>query len=1111
MTKAAPRLLCLAAFVAILTASSESIGCCADAAMPESADDALAVAILKKADLHPGVMALPFIEPGRLAAALASHSDGLLYGVAPSVEAVAAARQSAAQQGVLGWQVVIETGEPGRLALADGEADLLVVANATAAELAALPAAEVRRVVAPYRGKVVINTPIMGLSTAALRAWASAVGGTMTTTEDASGRWLVMRMPALKGGDDWGHYYHAADGNPLSQDTAISAQPWMALQWTGGPYSAGKFDTEVAAGGRVFSAQSTIYWSHGQPSVLRARSLANGEVLWTRPLPGDFGDIGSLMVATPERLYCKDHADVAILDPETGREAGRYPGQDQALDVQWLLLSDDVLIVLSGKKRTEDQWMRGANNNRAHPEAQDIENAAFVATSLVAVDTLSGKPLWQFTAKQIDAAKVAISHGRLFLYVDLEYAAAMDLHSGKLLWRTHCPIPAPLNPGMGLGWELNSILTPRQTGMATDTVYMIDSQAHRQGQCFAANDGHIMWTLMQGKPSEDPAVTTRAAQALPAYPVIIGDTIFQNQQWNVSLSSGADIKSDTTMWYAGCGHFTATSGGLLLGQMGEIYNPATKTYLAPGYSKAACGVSQFAADGDVIKVPADCAGCGEWRGFIVLHPQQERPGAPRPRLEKGPAGAASALASDASDWPTYRGQPDRRASSAAAVPDKAAIRWRWRSPVDIRRRAPSAGNLYDVGPDLVPALPVAVGDRIWTGGVDGSVVCLDRASGKELWRFATAGRVSAAVTVSDGRVLAGSQDGWVYCIDAVSGKLAWRWRMAPTERMVTVGGRLCSAWPVVANVLVVDGTVYAVASMLDQIDGTMLCALRVADGSLQWEHVYEHPAGRSGLVPGSGQLAFAHGRLWWHAGEIGLMQVDRSTGALSFPFAGHDFAQSRGQDVGVMPDDIVVIGGRQLILPPNDLDQAANCCGFIPKIDSTAPALRLTALHSTENLPAWDDQGVLLFMGTSTKPAKLILATDFTSAMIKLDTSLPAMPGWPRRVDLATPSLGSDTLLMGAGLNWDNNLGNLYSVALSANAAIALTNRQHAADPKLWWITYTVSTIRAISRQNPHVLWECELPAAAAIGSVALTRQGDVLVPLLDGSVVCIGTPATAR
>jgi len=28
---------------------------------------------------------------------------------------------------------------------------------------------------------------------------------------------------------------------------------------------------------------------------------------------------------------------------------------------------------------------------------------------------------------------------------------------------------------------------------------------------------------------------------------------------------------------------------------------------------------------------------------------------------------------------------------------------------------------------------------------------------------------------------------------------------------------------------------------------------------------------------------------------------------------------------------------------------------------------------------------------------------------------------------------------------------------------------------------------------------------------VALTRQGDVLVPLLDGSVVCIGTPATAR
>ena len=45
------------------------------------------------------------------------------------------------------------------------------------------------------------------------------------------------------------------------------------------------------------------------------------------------------------------------------------------------------------------------------------------------------------------------------------------------------------------------------------------------------------------------------------------------------------------------------------------------------------------------------------------------------------------------------------------------------------------------------------------------------------------------------------------------------------------------------------------------------------------------------------------------------------------------------------------------------------------------------------------------------------------------------------------------------------------------------------------------------SRTDSALLWDIRIPAQPAIGGLSMTCAGDVLAPLVDGRVVCIGAP----
>jgi len=174
-----------------------------------------------------------------------------------------------------------------------------------------------------------------------------------------------------------------------------------------------------------------------------------------------------------------------------------------------------------------------------------------------------------------------------------------------------------------------------------------------------------------------------------------------------------------------------------------------------------------------------------------------------PRLEKGPAYGSPPPAAGASpeDWPTFRANPARSGSTAAAVGTDLAVAW----------RTPLGGRLSQ---------PVVAGESVFVAGIDDhALYALDRQSGKRRWTFVAGGRIDSPPTIFRGMALFGSADGHVYCLRASDGELLWRFRAAPCDRRLVAYEQLESVWPVHGSVLVRDGVAYAVAGRSMFLDG----------------------------------------------------------------------------------------------------------------------------------------------------------------------------------------------------------------------------------------------------------------------------------------------------
>lgn len=1081
-----------------------------------------------------GICAMPRCGDGKLAVEIAQASKLLVYALSENPAEVTAARKVADAAGLLNRTVYIDEGNAAHNPLADWSADLLVVADVSDADLERLAARDVKRVLAPYRGVAVVGRAKAlgaGLDRARLEAWLKKldVPGGRVIADDA-GLWAVATMPPLAGGDDWTHYAHGSDQNRLSADSALK---WPYLtQWTAKPYQDGRFDIVVAAGGRLFRANATLAVGGTRTDGIVARSAYNGRVLWTRKTADDFGTFGSLIVATPEVVYVKDGNGVLCLDAETGAERKRIAfGDDAQGECKWLMLQDGILVTVLGS-RPQEKSLRGLPYSLPmptrdkpgsympnSPEFFGVHQKWFLdydlGTALVAVDAASGRELWRQAASRIDPAKTAIAAGRVFFYADCSYAASLDLKTGTTIWKTEAPIA---KEPKGSGFSITFQVTERVGALASGQVYMINSYKDGHYQTFAAQDGRILWG--EGRGREKPVDEGRLGKL--SHPVLVDGRLLTKGTEVINPLTGKPTgeKLPNLNW-GNCGPYCVSTHGIH-GGGGTAYDRDTKAAITvpSRYMKAACTSSLVAADGALFSGNGGCVGCMEWSGHLVFCSSVALDETAE-RLRTGKTVNATVRATPL-DWPTYRADNTRCGSSAATVPAKAVVRWTWtpKSACDAKDDPLSA-------PESTTTQALCLGERVVFGTATGDIRCLDRQSGKELWSYATAGRIISAPSFWAGRIYAGSGDGRVYCLDAADGTLVWRYRVAPAERRIMVFGNLMSAWPVSANVLVQpdgkDGAqVFATAGLLGVAGGTTLCALDARSGALRWETRWPTAIAPQASVPfqpsATGQMAWYDGRLWLHVGDSGVLVVDPRTGTAmqAVDFEQLDNRRSlsrdhmrwatygyvRGQDIGILPGGWVALGGRQFFNTADRVDQPRNTCSFFragPEGMTIAahgyPDMAvLDKLHEGSSLPVWDGQEALLNGVKNKNPVFVRTLGEGLAAAVGAHPFEPARNAKNYWNDGLRNPVGAQ---LPAGQQRPALTGKMQgrgcvTPVLAGNAIVFLDGQQE-------W------NVVAVGRADSAPLWDIRLPAQPVFGGLSVSAVGDVLVPLVDGRVVCVG------
>jgi outer membrane protein assembly factor BamB len=669
--------------------------------------------------------------------------------------------------------------------------------------------------------------------------------------------------------DEWTHYLHGADGNPVANDRVVG--PPQHYQWIEGPMwlrcheTDSSVSTLVTAQGRLFAIVDEgpigVVGQHSVPDkwFLIARDAFNGVLLWKVPIrrwgwrewkdtwfnsrPGDIPlNIQKRLVAVGDKVYVTlgYQAPVSQFDARTGEILQTYAGTERTNEI---LCYDGKLFlsVLDG-----DQ------------------------VKVMAVDAASGKTLWTSakrfkgtttdyykwtispvspTIPKLDPALNFATDGRTVALIDGQQIVCLDAHSGVEKWRAGFPAAED---------DRNAGKVEKQDGLWVGTMIVRDGVVLHASPgklaAFSADTGKLLWS----QPKKYIGHLWYEWKEV----FVIGDLVWT---WSAELETGEFAGGRTgkqrTSWPKTVNGYDLKTGvvkkSVALGTIFKSYhhhrcyrNKATVRYILASrrgteyvdlengnhtvhnWVRSTCHVGMMPANGLQYVPPHPCACYIEEKlnGFFALAPARGKEHGARSmeRLERGAAFTEirnqKSEISNPSDWPTFRHDSARTGSVNTRVPDDAAPLW----------SAKLGGT---------PTPPVVVGDRVFAALTDEHhVVCLDARYGKKLWEFAAGGRIDSPPTWHNGTVLFGSADGWVYCVRASDGVLAWRFRAAPEERLIGVLGQLESAWPVHGSVLVHDNKLYCTAGRSSQLDGGIyLYALDPASGTLHYDTRLEGP------------------------------------------------------------------------------------------------------------------------------------------------------------------------------------------------------------------------------------------------------------------------------
>jgi len=772
--------------------------------------------LLERSGVQGGVVVHLGCGDGTSTAQLAAGEQYVVHGLDTDADNVAAARQRLLAAGRYG-AVTVDGWDGQRLPYVDDFVNLIVAEDPAQASTE-----ELMRALAPH-GVVLVKR---------------------------GGEWQKTVKPWPAGMDEWTHYLHGPDGNPTGNDTLVA--PPTRLQWLGSPGWARHHDhmasmtSLVSAGGRLFyildegsraSIQLPSHWR------LIARDAFNGTLLWKREIPDwaskDFGlksgpaHLLRRLVAVGDRLYVTLGIDAptTILDAATGETLATCERSELTREI--VVAEDTALLVVGHERSRLPDYRRVGTYVWSNTNASNTGWGWNGETrSILACDPVSGKLRWQIQSPVAPCSLAA--NATSIVFHDGQKLVCLDRHTGQTEWgaeETPLKMPVPSNTG------------PRVL-------------IYGEMVLLSANDGKVSgWTLDNGKKVWEGRQKPSGHMSLRDLFVVDG------LAWTAAIANSRDdgvwtgydpktgekrreFAPDVQLhWFHHrCYPSKATGKFLITGRNGTEYVDLEKEHWTPNHwFRGGCIYGIMPSNG-MTYASMDACGCqleAKLSGFKALSAARvPQPSAddltPESRLQRGPAyGQAEGPAAGPGDWPTFRHDQARSATTAKGLEDTGS---NWDTDLGGRLTQPTiaAGKVF-----------VACRDTH-------TLHALDVKSGKTLWSYTTGGQTDTPPTYWKGLVLFGSADGYVYAVRAHDGVLAWRFRAAPLDQRMMAWEQIESAWPVHGSVLVrenADGRaiVYCTAGRSIYLDGGIrFLRLEAATGRLLGEVVWNEKDPESG-------------------------------------------------------------------------------------------------------------------------------------------------------------------------------------------------------------------------------------------------------------------------
>ena len=1049
------------------------------AAEPGSDEPAVATHVIEMSGITHGICCVLGGDNGKLALELAGSEGFLVNLLDPQNSTVTAMRNAADEKGLYGKSMVVIKGSLKQLPYADNTVDLIVTAHLTDSQLGELSPGELLRVLRP-RGKAVIGR-LKGagetLSAGELDNWLQKAAGAETRShEDDLGLWAVVTKPAPVGTDNWSHWEHGPDNNPVSKDTAIKA-PYMT-HYLGLPYYIAMPAITTVADGRVFTAMGHIaHHKREEPwlNTLLASNGYNGTELWRRKLPDGYLVHRSAFVATGNTFYLitPEGDGCLLLDTETGEEKERIRVPEISGEWKWIAIQDGVLFALVGRQKDPPETTIVRSPARAW-SWQDLSTGYYqkrvpwgFGETILAYDLDGKKVLWMHNEDApVDSRAMVIGDGKVFFYGPDSRIGSLDASTGKLLWANSDTGTRELieEPGRGLtstpGFRTTCFC------LYTPKALFYEAQTRMNIVAVSNQDGSLLWHRKK---------TTNNPNMLYVEGNLVVGIGPQGSTLVIDPMTGATLE-DLGFKKRSCVRVTACWDSYFCRGWPEgltRYDRINKKVLFNGAVRPSCNDGVIPANGLLYMGPWLCDCNLSLMGVIAMCSagdfEFERKASNKDRLElmqKNVTRIAPFEVSDL-DWATYRGDNARSACSGSEVSGQGEKVWEFR---------PTGANK--------PTAATAAGGLVFLGGDDCKVRAIDAASGKLKWTFLTGGPVRQPPTIWQGRAYVGSGDGYIYALEAATGKPLWRFRAAPVERRIMAYGSLCSTWPVNSGVLVEDGTAYAAAGIIDY-DGTYVYALDAVTGKIKWQnntsgHLDKNL--RKG-VSAQGILTIGQGRLWMPGGNVvSPATYDLASGGYLGGSPGDGSPKAnRGEEIGLLNGRYLVLGGRLRFSATENVVNPGYFTAF--DIAEGKKAEKGKRLSLGKIPPAWGNGRIVLVDGRYQVPV--------CYSLDKVDEYLESG-------DAETRPESEWTAAKPAGPGMQQSDAVCLAIAKNAVLIVYETPMVRHRNPR--W------TLRSLNPGNGEVIWEQRLFSPALPGGLLVDSKGRVIVVMENGNVQCYAT-----